>query len=288
MAEFFGKKPAHLSQKELLETKYKNSISNILLVVAFSVINVVLLVMNSDSYFLFSAFIPYFMADLGMFYSGSYPEEYYYDVADMVFADKSFLIICIAVAVVVILLYLLSWFFARKKKVGWLIFATVLFCVDTIVMFILTGISVDMIMDIVFHAWVIFSLISGIVNYNKLKKLPTEEDSDADDEVSDVKENGDNQAENSTVIRMADTDVKSRILLEAEKSGYHIVYRRVKKTNELVVNGRVYDEYEALVEQPHTLAANVDGHKIEITYDALSRMYILFDSEVLVKKMRIV
>ena len=87
---------------------------------------------------------------------------------------------------------------------------------------------------------------------------------------------------------MADPDVKSRTLLEAEKSGYHIVYRRVKKTNELVVNGRVYDEYEALVEQPHTLIANVDGHKIEVTYDNLSRMYILFDSEVLVKKMRIV
>lgn len=287
MAEFFGKKPAHLSQKELLESKYKNSISNILLVVAFSIINVVLLVVNSDSYFLFSAFIPYFMADLGMFYSGAYPEEYYYDVIDMVYADTSFLIICIAVAAVVILLYLLSWFFARKKKVGWLVFATVLFCIDTVAMFILVGINVDMIMDIVFHAWVIFSLISGIVNYNKLKKLPEQENSN-DDEYPYVNENVNNQTDNSTVIKMADPDVKSRTLLEAEKSGYHIVYRRVKKTNELVVNGRVYDEYEALVEQPHTLIANVDGHKIEVTYDNLSRMYILFDSEVLVKKVRIV
>lgn len=289
MADFFGKKPAHLSQKELFEAKYNNSIVNLLLVVAFSAINVILLVVKSDTYFLFSAFIPYFMADLGMYYSGSYPQEYYYDVADdMEFADKSFLIICVAVAVVIILLYFLSWFFAKKKKVGWLIFAAVLFCIDTIAMFVLVGINADMVMDIVFHAWVVFSLISGVVNYNKWKKLPDKEASDVGGLITDKSSDDEPEEENSPVIRMADTDVKSRTLLEAEKNGYRIVYRRVKRTNELVVNGRVYDEYEALVEQPHTLLANVDGHKIEVTYDALSRMYILFDSEILVKKMRIV
>lgn len=288
MADFFGKKPAHLSKKELLEAKYNNSIVNLLLVVAFSVINVVLLVVNSDTYFLFSAFIPYFVADMGMFYSGSYPEEYYYDVPDTEFADKSFLIVCVAVAAAVILLYLISWFFAKKKKVGWLVFAAVLFSVDTVAMFVITGINSDMIMDIVFHAWVIFSLISGIVNYNKWKKLPDESHEEEEDASFGETVNCDTVEGDSPVIRMADTDVKSRTLLEAEKSGYRILYRRVKRTNELVVNGRVYDEYEALVEQPHTLVAVIDGHKIEVTYDTLSRMYILFDSEVLVKKMRIV
>lgn len=287
MADFFGKKPEHLSRKELLEAKYNNSIVNLLLVVVFSVVNVVLLVANSNTYFLFSAFVPYFIADFGMYYSGSYPAEYYQDVSDLEFADKSFLIVCIAVAIIVILLFLLSWFFARKKKVGWLIFATVLFCIDTAAMFIISGINTEMIMDIAFHAWVAFSLINGIVNYNKWKKLPEDY---SEKLIDDVVENidGDIEAADSLIIRMADTDVKSRTLLEAEKSGYRIVYRRVKKTNELVINGRVYDEYEALAEQPHTLLAIVDGHKIEVTYDALSRMYILFDSEVLVKKMRII
>lgn len=288
MADFFGKKPAHLSQKELLETNYNRSIANLLLVVAFSTVNVILLVIKSDTYFLFSAFVPYFAADLGMYYSGSYPQEYYYDVADMEFADKTFLIICVAVAIAIILLYAVSWFLAKKKKVGWLIFATALFCIDTAAMFVIAGVNADMIMDIVFHAWVIFSLISGVVNYNKLKKLPDKEALAVDTEITPISENTDDEQENTPILRMADTDVKSRTLLEAEKNGYHIVYRRVKKTNELIVNGRVYDKYEALMEQPHTLLAYIDGHKIEVTYDALSRMYIIFDSEVLVKKMRLV
>ena len=168
------------------------------------------------------------------------------------------------------------------------IFATALFCIDTAAMFVIAGINADMIMDIVFHAWVIFSLISGVVNYNKLKKLPDKEALALDTEITPISENTDDEQENTPILRMADTDVKSRTLLEAEKNGYHIVYRRVKKTNELIVNGRVYDEYEALMEQPHTLLAYIDGHKIEVTYDALSRMYIIFDSEVLVKKMRLV
>ncbi len=289
MANFFGnnKNPAQVTPRGSLETKYNSSVVNLLLVTAFSAINVVLLVLNTDTYFLFSAFIPYFIADTGMFYSGSYPQEYYYDVADMEFFDKSFLIVTVAIAAVVILLYLISWFFARKKKVGWLIFAAVLFCIDTVAMFVITGINTDMVLDIVFHVWVIFSLVNGIVTYYKLKKLPEEEPEALQD---DENEEGDEMPsqENSAVLRMADTDVKSRTLLEAEKSGYRIVYRRVKRTNELVVNGRVYDEYEALVEAPHTLMAFVDGHKIEATCDSLSRMYILFDGEQLVKKMRIV
>ena len=87
---------------------------------------------------------------------------------------------------------------------------------------------------------------------------------------------------------MADMQEKSRILLEASAPGYHIVYRRVKRTNELIVNGRVYDEYEALVELPHTLTATIDGHTVEMEYDASSRMYIFFDGEELAKKLRLV
>ncbi len=283
---FTSQKNTATTPREALEAKYNNSIVNLLLVVAFSAINVVLLVVKSNTYFLFSAFIPYFIADLGMYYTGSYPEDYYYDVGDMEFADKSFLIICVAVAVAVILLYLLSWFFARKKKVGWLIFASVLFCIDTVVMFLLTGINADMIMDIVFHAWVIFSLINGVVTYFKLKKLPVEE------VVYEAEENtaqaNEFTEDNSRVLRMADTDVKARILLEAETAGYRIVYRRVKKTNELVVNGRVYDEYEALVEFPHILTATPDGHKIEVHYETSGVIRIYFDGKEIAKKLRII
>ncbi|MBQ8028597.1 MAG: hypothetical protein IJ262_04225 [Clostridia bacterium] len=281
---------------ENLEVRYNSSIVNLLLVVVFTAINVVLLVTNSNTYFLFSAFIPYFLADYGMYFCGMYPEEYYSDVPDMEFSQKSLFAITISIAVAILLLYFLCWYFSKKKKIGWLIFALVLFVVDTLAMLGFSGFSSDMILDIVFHVWVIASLVGGIVNFKKLKKLPeasaensTEEEikTEGETEASEYQNNFENQM-NSDILRMADTDVKERKLLEAEKNGYRIVYRRVKKTNELVINGRVYDEYVALAEFPHVLKAVIDGHKIEVKYDSVGFMYIFFDGEELAKKLRLI
>ncbi len=288
MADFFNNsKAAGGSEREILESKYKNSISNLLIIVAFTLLNVILLISNSDTYFLFSAFIPYLLADYGMFFCGMYPEEYYYDVPDMEFSDKSTLVIALAIAAVILLIYLLCWFLAKKKKVGWLIGALVLFIIDTAAMLIMGGISADSAIDMIFHAWVIFSLVNGIINYRKLKKLPeaaVEAENGEDNDIYDFTQ----EQTQSAILRMADNEVKSRVLLEASSQGYNIVYRRVKKTNELVVNGRVYDEYEALVEFPHTLTAVIDGHKIEVRYDTTNYMYILFDGEQLAKKLRLI
>ena len=201
MAKLFGKKPEHLSQKDLLETKYNSSISNLLLVVIFSTVNILLLVLNAGTYFLFSAYIPYFLADFGMYFSGAYPAEYYADIPDMDLSGGpvwSLLIVCLAIAAVIILLYLLCWFLAKKKKAGWLITATVLFCIDTVIMFLLTGINTGMIVDIIFHAWVIFSLISGIINLNKWKSIPDAKPEEAVEETTE--ETAEKTSETETYI----------------------------------------------------------------------------------------
>ena len=148
-------------------------------------------------------------------------------------------------------------------------------------MLIFLGISSDMILDLVFHGWVIVSLIMSISAYFKMKKLSDEVVNVAAQEVEE-------SLSDSAVLRMADMEMKARVLLEAEVPGYRIVYRRVKKTNELVVNGRVYDEYVAMVEFPHTLTAVIDGHKVEVCYDNTSHMYIYFDGQQLAEKMRII
>ncbi len=286
MAGLFNKKENKTTTKlGALEAKYNSSINNLLLVVGFSLINIILLAINSGTYFLFSAFIPYFAVDYGMYFCGLYPEEYYYDVPDMEFYDKSLLAVTIAVAVVSLLIYLLCWYLAKKKKVGAVIFALIIFVIDTAVMLWLTGFSTDSIFDIVIHVWVIAYLVIAIVTYFKMKKLP-EEESDA--VVEDEGETESLPEGNSAILRRADEEEKARVLLEAEVPGYRIVYRRVKKTNELVVNGKVYDEYEALVEFPHTLSCVVDGHKIEVQYDNASHMYIFFDTEQIAKKLRII
>lgn len=285
MANFFGNKSnaSTLSEREILEQKYNRSVANLLVVILFSVVNIVLLVAKSDTYFLFSAFIPYLLANYGMYFCGMFPEEYYYDMPETEFVDTSFLVITLVIAAVIILMYFLCWLFARKKKVGWLIFALVLFSIDTVSMLVLTEFAVESFIDIAFHAWVLFYLISGIVNYSKLKKLPEEELEElgtADGEFAAE------SVTNSSILRMADTDVKARIFLEADALGHHIVYRRVKRVNELVIDGRVYDEYVALAEGAHTLCAYINGHKIEAKFDGAAGMFIFVDGEQIVKKIR--
>lgn len=261
-----------------LESKYNKSIANLLLVVIFTVINIVLLVLNANSYFLFSAFIPYFAVDYGMFFCGMYPEDFYADMTDFELLDSSFLYFTIAVAVVILLFYLVSWYFAKKKKLWALICALVLFTVDTLAMFALTGFSTDSIIDIIFHIWVIVYLIIAINTFNKIKKSPAEPiPEQADTDMIEI---------NSSPLRAAE-DVKNRVFLETDAFDMHIIYRRVKHTNELVVNGFVYDEYEALAEFAHTLIANVNGHQIEAIYDG-SYVKIIVDTEEKAKRIRVI
>ena len=164
------------SQRAMLTTKYQNARHNILLVLVFTLINIVLLVSNSNTYFLFSAAIPYYSAVYGMIFTGKYPAEYYTgELAGMEFLGNGFFVATLVFAAVILVLYLLSWILAKKPRVGWMIFALVLFILDTGAMLLISGISADMIMDIVFHGWVIVSLIGGISAYFKLKKLPEEE-----------------------------------------------------------------------------------------------------------------
>ncbi len=164
----------NLSERDKLEARYKGSRNNILLVVAFTLVNTVLLIVGSDSYFLFSAAVPYYVTLFGMLYTGKMPAEYYVGIEDFVPWDSSFFIIAVVIAVVVVGLYALSWFLSKKRH-GWLVFALVFFIIDTLALFYFAGFSADMILDYVFHAWVIVSLASGISAASKLKKLPPEE-----------------------------------------------------------------------------------------------------------------
>lgn len=164
-----------ISQRQRLEGNYAAARKNILLVLAFTTINLILLVANSNTYFLFSAYIPFAIVDWGMFLSGRYPAEVYSQFEDFEPLGMSLLVISLVIAVVICLLYLLCWLFSDKKRVGWLITALVLFATDTILM-LLGGIGLESIMDVIFHGWVIISLSMGISAYFKLKKLPPEEE----------------------------------------------------------------------------------------------------------------
>lgn len=165
------------SPHKLYEQKYKTSRTNLLIVAILTAINLLLLVTNSTSYFPFSAFIPYFLTGVGMLVSGLLPEEDYTVMFEETGAiDNSAFVILLVISLIIILAYLLTWFMSGKQRVGCLIFALVLFSIDTLGMLFINGVSFDWILDILFHAWVIYSLIAGISAHYKLKKLPPEEE----------------------------------------------------------------------------------------------------------------
>ena len=94
--------------------------------------------------------------------------------------------------------------------------------------------------------------------------------------------------EDTRALRRMDTEVKARILLEADAVGRHIVYRRVKRTNELVIGSYVYDEVEMLLEKAHELSAYIDGHKIVVGLDRANYSYLEVDGAIVERKIRLV
>ena len=298
MSKLFGKNNQSnpMTKRELYERNYNNGITNLLLVVAFSVINIVLLVTNADTYFLFSAFIPYFIASMGMLMCGRFPDDYYTgEFEGMTFLDGSLFPIFLVISIAITLLYLIAWIMSNKNRVGWLIFALVLFGLDMMLMLLLNGIAVESILDIIFHILIIYGLITGISAHYKLKALPPEEEAVfPNDNIPQGVQNEDGASEpatpqmpNTPIIREADKYVKNRVLLETSMLNYEICYRRVKHTNELVINGNVYDEITGIIEHPHILTAWIDGHCIEAGYTG-THSVIYFDGETVAQKLRLI
>ena len=290
MSNLLGKNySSPISDRQMLLNKFNSARSNLLLLVIFSAINLIMLATGSGAYFLFSATIPYTITDLAMFFCGMYPEEFYTgDFAGMIFADQGLFVAALIISLIIIGTYLLCWFLSRKNKVGWLITALSFFCADTLFMFLYYGISASIIIDILFHGWIIFILINGISAYYKMKKLPPEENMIEGEftEISDQDSVLERKLPDTTPLRPIDNDAKSRILLEAEIYGRKITYRRVKRTNELIIDENVYDEYSALAEMPHMLTANLDGHAFAAGLDNMNHSYILVDGKTVISKMR--
>lgn len=271
-------------ERRSLQSKYNSARINLMIAVGFTVVNVLLLALGGNSYFLFSMTVPYVICMFGLIFCGMMPDELYDEMGleGIVFLDKGFFYITLAISVLILALYVLCWIFSKKKSV-WLKVALGLFIVDTVAMILYYGIAVEMIMDVLFHGYVIWILISGILADKKLRNMP---EPVIEAEFTDASESNDERV--TPVLRPADPMVKARVLLEAEAYGHSIVYRRVQRTNELVIDGNVYDEYTALAEQPHQLTANIYGHIFCVGMEASSHSYIIVDGETIKRKFRFI
>lgn len=151
------------NSREYLENKMKSARHSLLLVLIFTVVNLVLLLADGNTYFLFSASVPFYLTVFGMGMDA--------DAGGSVFTTTALVISAIILAA-----YLLCWIFS-KKRVGWYVAALVLFIIDTALLVLLAlafEMLADSIMDLVFHGWVVLELCQALVCHKKLKALPPE------------------------------------------------------------------------------------------------------------------
>lgn len=310
-----------MTKGELYQSHYNGARINLLIAVVFTVINCILAVVGGSTYFLFSCSFPYAMVSEGAFWTGVMysPEEYLeLGIPESEMMPMSFLYIMLVPAVVAVVLYVLCWIFS-KKHVGWMIAGASLFVIDTLFLILYYGVYPEFIMDYLFHGWVLFILIRGIVSRFRLKEVereaalvggeafvpvPVQTEEEAEPEQSAMQETFEQgeatpaesetaeptpERQDSPVLHMADYSAKNRILLMAQVEDYEICYRRVGKINELVVNSMVYDLLDTgFAEQPHELSCVLGGHEITVGTGADSHMYITFDGEIVKRKLRLV
>lgn len=161
--------------RPMLEYNYAAAGRNLFMVAAFTAINLILLVTKVDRYFLFSASIPYLLTFLSMFFCGMMPTEYYEGMGLMEFFPAELFYVALVISILTVALYVLCGLLSKKHRVGWLIVALILFAMDTLTMVLYYGIDMSMIIDVVFHVWVLSILIRGVAAHFKLKKMPPEE-----------------------------------------------------------------------------------------------------------------
>lgn len=157
-----------------LYTRYSAARMNLLLIIVFTVLNIITLMMDSGQ-LLFTAAIPYKIVQIGKTLCGFMPEEYYTKNEMTPLYDKGFVAVFIIIALLIVALYLLCWLFSKKRGADkWLSFALAMMSADTMVA-ILFADQRTIIVDVLFHLLILVLLFSGIGAYKKLRALPKDE-----------------------------------------------------------------------------------------------------------------
>lgn len=271
---FFNKQKTRTYQEHI---KYYNTArTDLLIIILFTVLNIVLLLFKSQTIMIFSACAPYIAVIMGFMLNEGTDDIYI----------ESGVEIGITIAIFILAVYFVCWL-KSKNNYKWLSFAAFLFIVDTIITIM---IYYGNIIDIAVHCIALYFLTLGVISGRALKNMSEETvTANVDAEYGNDEYTVHQTKISSEPLRYADDDrIQSRHLCTAEYMGLNIIYRRVKRTNELVVNGYVYDEIKMLFETEHELQCIVNGYKITAGYTEFpSKSYIKVNDEIIKSKVRI-
>ena len=151
------------NSREYLERQFNGGRHSLLILMIFTVVNIVMLLADANTYFVCSFTVPYYMCGFGMSF-------------DMEIGGSVFFTTALIISAVILAVYLLCWLLSKKRP-GWLYAAFALFIVDTVALVLLSltlEILAENIIDLVIHAWVIWELFQGARCGGKLKKLPAD------------------------------------------------------------------------------------------------------------------
>lgn len=151
---------------EYLAAKAKSGRHSLLLIIIFTIINLVMLLADSGTYFLFSASVPYYVTLLLKALENGFSTGAWVNGPATIGA--------LVFSFVVLTVYFLCWLLSDKHR-GWLTTALVLFIIDTIAMLVFCWLLYDNplpnVVDLVFHMWAIVELFQAIRAQKKLRKL---------------------------------------------------------------------------------------------------------------------
>ena len=165
----FGQK-APQPQKGTLEYYEKNyniCRANLLAVILFTVVSVIM-ILTSDRYFLFSNYFAVEMATLGFMYiNGDWKN--WEDAADWAEMGQDVIsvigAISIAIAAVILIVLAICWALSKKSRIP-MIVAAVIMGFDTLYLLLYLDI-----INIVFHVWIMYYLITAIKAWGDMKRL---------------------------------------------------------------------------------------------------------------------
>ena len=164
--------PVDKNSREYLLRQVANGRYSLLLIVILTAVNLIMTILDTNTYFLFSASVPYYLVFVGMGIENGFVDGAWNVKGTLTYTG-------LVIALVIVAVYLLCWLLS-KKRAGWLTAALVLFIIDTVALVVITFALYDSpmgkLVDFLLHIWAIVELIQAVRGSKKLRALPPTEE----------------------------------------------------------------------------------------------------------------
>lgn len=182
-----------IKTKEMYQRDLLTSRMTLLLAVIFTVVNLVMVLFDDSTGFLFSAAIPHYTSFFFAFNCGilseAYYESYYAVYEDgkyaetwretFPFLDPSIFWTVFAISILIIVGMFVVWFFSKKHRVCSVI-TLAFYIVDTVFLlgaaFLLGMGGFSLIMQLLFHIWIVYYAVLSVKAWKGLDTAPTAAD----------------------------------------------------------------------------------------------------------------